>query len=86
MPVPEVMNACEACSYLGLSTDTLYKYLKEGQIPAFKIGSRWRFKKSVLDRWMEAESRLEGSGDGRRIRVEGRTDVANEGVPRSCRR
>ncbi|MGH9450456.1 MAG: helix-turn-helix domain-containing protein [Terriglobia bacterium] len=53
----EVMNVREASQYLGLSKETLYKYLGEERIPAFKLGSRWRLKKDVLDRWMERESR-----------------------------
>jgi excisionase family DNA binding protein len=58
-PVPdlrEVMNVRQASEYLGVSPDTLYKYLSEGKIPAFKLGNRWRFKKTTLDRWMEHQS------------------------------
>jgi len=46
----------EASQYLGISPDTLYKYLSEDRIPAFKLGNRWRFKKDLLDRWMEKKS------------------------------
>ena len=49
----EVMTLREASQYLGISPDTLYKYLSEKSIPAFKLGNRWRFKKDLLDRWME---------------------------------
>lgn len=52
----EVMDIREASSYLGVSRETLYKYLNEERIPAFKLGNRWKFKKTVLDRWMERES------------------------------
>jgi excisionase family DNA binding protein len=54
--VKEVMTLREASEYLGISPDTLYKYLSEGKIPAFKLGNRWRFKKDLLDRWMEKKS------------------------------
>ena len=49
----EVMTLREASQYLGITPDTLYKYLSEKEIPAFKLGNRWRFKKDLLDRWME---------------------------------
>jgi excisionase family DNA binding protein len=49
----EVMTLREASQYLGISPDTLYKYLGEKSIPAFKLGNRWRFKKDLLDRWIE---------------------------------
>jgi len=52
----EVMTLREASEYLGVSPDTLYKYLSEDRIPAFKLGNRWRFKKDLLDRWMEKQS------------------------------
>jgi excisionase family DNA binding protein len=52
----EVMNIRQASQYLGVSPDTLYKYVNEQKIPAFKLGNRWRFKKSKLDQWMEEKS------------------------------
>lgn len=57
----EVMNVEQAARYLGVSPDTLYKYLSEGRLPAFKLGNRWRLKKSTLDRWMEKQSRPRNS-------------------------
>jgi len=52
----EVMNIRQASQYLGISPDTLYKYVSEEMIPAFKLGNRWKFKKSILDTWMENKS------------------------------
>jgi len=53
---PEVMNLRQASRYLGLSPDTLYKYVSENSVPVFRLGNRWRFNKSVLDAWMEKRS------------------------------
>ena len=50
------MNIRQASEYLGVSPDTLYKYVNEQLIPAFKLGNRWRFKKTKLDQWMEEKS------------------------------
>ena len=50
------MNIRQASQYLGVSPDTLYKYVGEQRIPAFKLGNRWRFKKSRLDQCMEEKS------------------------------
>lgn len=50
-----VMDIREAAQYLGISIDTLYKYAAEGKVPAFKLGNRWRFKRSRLDEWMDQE-------------------------------
>ncbi len=52
----EVMDIRQASEYLGISPDTLYKYASEGTIPAFKLGNRWRFKRSLMDGWMDDQS------------------------------
>ena len=54
--VREVMDIRQAAEYLGISGDTLYRYASEGFIPAFKLGNRWRFRKSLLDDWMDRKS------------------------------
>jgi excisionase family DNA binding protein len=59
----EVMNIREAAGYLGISADTLYKYVSEEKIPAFKLGNRWKFKKTILDAWMERQS-MNANGNG----------------------
>jgi excisionase family DNA binding protein len=60
--VREVMDIRQASSYLGISPDTLYKYASEGFVPAFKLGNRWRFKRSRLDEWMDRQSDLNAPG------------------------
>ena len=62
--VREVMDIRMASDYLGISPDTLYKYASEGFVPAFKLGNRWRFKRSRLDEWMDQQS---SQGAQRRI-------------------
>ncbi len=52
----EVMDIRQAADYLGISGDTLYRYASEGFVPAFKLGNRWRFRKSLLDTWMDVKS------------------------------
>jgi excisionase family DNA binding protein len=52
------MDIRQASDYLGISSDTLYKYASEAFIPAFKLGNRWRFRRSRLDEWMDRQSGL----------------------------
>jgi excisionase family DNA binding protein len=54
--IREVMDIDEVSEYLGVSRAGLYKYIHEGRIRAFKLGNRWKFKRSVLDQWMEKQS------------------------------
>ncbi len=68
----EVMDIREASQYLGISRETLYKYVYEEKIPAFKLGNRWKFKKTVLDRWMERQITRHEEGSERRRRAAAR--------------
>jgi excisionase family DNA binding protein len=54
--IREVMDIRQAAEYLGISGDTLYRYASEGFVPAFKLGNRWRFRKTLLDSWMDEKS------------------------------
>ena len=63
------MNIREASYYLGISREALYKYVYAEKIPAFKLGNRWKFKKTVLDQWMERQSSHGDRGKDRRRRV-----------------
>lgn len=51
----EVMDIRQAAKYLGISPDSLYNYAASGVVPAFKLGNRWRFKRSRLDQWMNQQ-------------------------------
>ncbi len=44
----EVMTVEDVAKYLKLSKITVYKLLKQGKIPGFKIGSSWRVNKEDL--------------------------------------
>jgi len=48
----DVLTAREAAKYVRLTLATFYRYIWEGKIEAPKIGGRYRFKKSLLDRWL----------------------------------
>jgi excisionase family DNA binding protein len=66
----EVMDIRQAAEYLGISGDTLYRYASEGFVPAFKLGNRWRFKRSLLDAWMvEKSGGARGAGESTPIAV-----------------
>jgi len=45
----DLIKAKEACDYLKISKVTLYKWLKEGKIIGYYLGTRLFFKKSELE-------------------------------------
>jgi excisionase family DNA binding protein len=54
--ITDILTAKEASEYLKIALPTLYRYMKQEKIPSFRIGNRWRFKKSILDRWIAERS------------------------------
>ncbi|MCX5825318.1 MAG: helix-turn-helix domain-containing protein [Deltaproteobacteria bacterium] len=48
-----VLTIQELAAYLKIPKSTLYKLVREGKIPAQKIGRHWRFRKEAIDRWLE---------------------------------
>ena len=54
-PRPErtqIMTTKEIAKYLGVHEMTVYRWLKKGVVPGFKIGGRWRSKKDLLDSYL----------------------------------
>lgn len=52
----EVMTAKQLADYLQVNELTIYKKVRLGEIPAIKMGRALRFKKEVIDKWLEIES------------------------------
>ena len=49
----EIMTTKEVAGYLNIHPLTVNKYAREGKIPAFKIGTDWRFHKMYIERWIK---------------------------------
>jgi excisionase family DNA binding protein len=48
----QIMTTREIAKYLGVHEMTVYRWLKKGILPGFKIGGRWRSKKDLLDAYL----------------------------------
>jgi excisionase family DNA binding protein len=44
----------EIAEHLGISKDTVYRWISKKQMPAHKIGRLWKFKVSEVDEWVRA--------------------------------
>lgn len=49
----EVLTAREVAALLRVHITTVYLMLKRGELPAFKIGADWRFRRSSIQKWMD---------------------------------
>ena len=47
----KVLTVSELSDYLRVHRSTIYRLLKKGQLPGFKIGSDWRFNIEMIDQW-----------------------------------
>ena len=54
-----VMTVREVSSYLRVHPSTIYRMLKQNQLPAFHVGSDWRFNIETIDSW-RLEQKLSG--------------------------
>ena len=58
-----ILTIEEVANYLRVSDRTVYDWAQRGEIPAGKIGTVWRFKKSEVEKWVN--ERLSPSAIGR---------------------
>lgn len=49
-----VLTVQEVSSYLRVHPSTIYRMLKKNQLPAFRVGSDWRFTVEAIDKWRAA--------------------------------
>lgn len=62
IPDGEILTLDEVASYLRAGKRTVYRLAQNGEIPAFKVGGTWRFRRSELDRWTDANSNQRALG------------------------
>ena len=67
----EILTAKEVAEYLNIHPLTVHRYAREGRIPAFKIGTDWRFHKKYIERWIREKSVYNAQGKERRKSVLG---------------
>ena len=48
------LSVDEICAHLGVSRDTIYKWIDKTDIPAHRVGRLWKFKKDEVDDWVRA--------------------------------
>ena len=54
---PEILTVPQLAEYLQCDKSTIYRLIKGGKIPAFKVGSNWRFKRDMIQEWLEQRSK-----------------------------
>ena len=62
MSPDEIMTLEEVARYLKLTPQTVYKWAQEGKIPGAKLGKEWRFRRRILDEWIDTSIALSKGG------------------------
>jgi len=51
-PASEIMTADELAAFLKVSRATVYRLMKSKELPGFRLGGEFRFRRSDIDAWM----------------------------------
>ena len=49
----EIMTTQHVAKYLGIHLISVYRLIKDTDIPCFRLKGQWRFRKDVLDAWID---------------------------------
>jgi excisionase family DNA binding protein len=58
MATRDFLTTKEVAEYLRVNPYTVYRLVAQRKLPAFKVGSQWRFKRTVLDHWLKRQMNL----------------------------
>ncbi|HEX9444934.1 MAG TPA: helix-turn-helix domain-containing protein [Candidatus Binatia bacterium] len=62
----KLLTTVQVARYLGVDKFTVYRLVTKKKILAFRVGSQWRFKKTLLDAWLMRNSNV---GAARRKKI-----------------
>ena len=53
-----LLTLSEAAKLLQVSSRTLQRMIRNGELPAFKVGGQWRLRETQLRQWVESRGGL----------------------------
>jgi excisionase family DNA binding protein len=55
-PLDEILTLKQVAEYLKCHTSTMYRLVKHGSVPHFRLGGDIRFQKSTIDNWINKKT------------------------------
>jgi len=52
----------ELAKYLNVTERTIYNLLERGELPGFKVGANWRFRREDINKWIEQNMKNKTKG------------------------
>lgn len=65
MPEPDVLTIHELAALLRVGLKTAYTLTQNGEVPGFKVGGQWRFRRRDIEAWIDERTRLAQKGGER---------------------
>jgi excisionase family DNA binding protein len=56
----DILTIAELSQHLRVHPTTIYRLLRHGQIPGFRVGTAWRFSRIVIERWEKSSDSAQG--------------------------
>jgi excisionase family DNA binding protein len=53
------LSVTEIGKHLGVSKETIYRWLDKQKIPANRVGKLWKFKATEVDSWVKSDGAME---------------------------
>jgi excisionase family DNA binding protein len=75
----DILTIAELSAHLRVHPTTIYRLLRQGRIPGFRVGSAWRFSRTAIEKW---EVGAGGALDSEAPRVHRRPSKSNFGRSR----
>jgi len=66
---PGYLTTEQVLDYLHINVRTIYRLIRAGRLPAYRVGRQWRFRRHDLEHWLQAQRRARPAHIGHRPRV-----------------
>ena len=70
MSPSKYLTVAELSEYLQIHRITIYRMLREGRLPGFRIGSDWRFSREAIDEWLRDHMETQKLNPGPRFNAQ----------------
>jgi excisionase family DNA binding protein len=51
----DIFTIKELSEHLRVHPTTVYRLLRQGQLPGFRVGSNWRFNRTAIEQWEQTQ-------------------------------
>jgi excisionase family DNA binding protein len=58
----EILTLKQFADYLKCHPSSLYRLIRDGDVPYFRLGGDYRFQKSTIDNWIRNKTRARARG------------------------